>query len=213
MRSARASSKNSKLSFCHPWLLVAESFCWENILSPSDNHGINQTDVLKKKKICKNINPYIFAQLVFTAKHSTASLPYSKYARYEIYICCNHHPSSPTLQTKWRVCQFNKFISKLWKYLINLTCWQAGCDSMLRVGRGQGWLPNATLSGKLRGREGRRRRWGYDTDISPKQGERCGGGKQEGRRRGEGWEPSPISGHFWPLLSGANRHNYPVRKA
>ena len=27
MRSARASSKNSKLSFCHPWLLVAESFC------------------------------------------------------------------------------------------------------------------------------------------------------------------------------------------
>ena len=45
--------------------------------------------------------------------------------------------------------------SIIWKkYFINLTCWQYGCDSMLRVGRGQGWLPNATLSGKLRGRGG-----------------------------------------------------------
>ena len=160
--------------------------CWENILSPSDNHGINQTDVLKKKKICKNINPFIFAQLVFTAKHSTANLPYSKYARYEIYICCNHlHPSSPTLQTKWRVCQFNKFISKLWKYLINLTCWQAGCDSMLRVGRGQGWLPNATLSGKLRGREGRRR-WGIGDTIQIFPPSKVRGVGEESRKGGGG---------------------------
>ena len=160
--------------------------CWENILSPSDNHGINQTDVLKKKKICKNINPYIFAQLVFTAKHSTANLSYSKYVRYEIYICCNHHPSSPTLQTKWRVCQFNKFISKLWKYLINLTCWQAGCDSMLRVGRGQGWLPNATLSGKLRGREGRRRRWGIGDTIQIFPPSKVRGVGEESRKGGGG---------------------------
>ena len=43
-------------------------------------------------------------------------------------------------------------------------------------------MPNATLSGKLRGRGGEEEvgNWGYDTDISPKQGERKAGREEEG---------------------------------
>ena len=97
--------------------------------------------------------------------------------------------------------------SIIWKkYFINLTCWQYGCDSMLRVGRGQGWLPNATLSGKLRGRGG-----GGDTIQIFPPGKVRGVGEESRKGEGRGWRLRIVSnfGTFLtsPLLFVANCHN------
>ena len=105
----------------------------------------------------------------------------------------------------WKISQY------LGKDLINLTCWQYGCDSMLGVGGGQGWLPNATLSGKLRGRGG-----GGDTiQIFSPQRRWEVWVRKAGRERG-GWRLRIFSnfGTFLTstLFSLANRHNYTVKE-
>ena len=132
----------------------------------------------------------LYCQVPTTALVPTTTTPLS-------FICATHSLSAiqePTFNLgKYEACLF--LLRQTWLSLINLTCWQYGCDSMLRVGRGQGWLPNATLSGKLRGRGG-----GGDTIQifpPPSPSSDLRGESRKGSRGGR-WESSQISKHFWP---------------